>query len=90
MYNKHVDYRLPTYDELAVLWDKYAENSGTPYELYTEQNWSVGVPFWTSTPGEETAEGDKTFQIIDLGTGIDQLPAVNTKYYVSCVRDNDF
>jgi len=90
VYNKHVDYRLPTYDELAALWDKYAENSGIPYALYTEQNWSVGVPFWTSTPGEDTAEGDKTFQIFDLGTGIDKLPAVNTPYYVSCVRNNDF
>jgi hypothetical protein len=89
-YNKFNDYRLPTYDELKTLWAKYNDDTDGVYTLYTEQKWSVGQYFWTSTMLDDAAdENGATYKLVDLREGQDQPAALSSSYhYVSCVRDN--
>lgn len=83
VYNKRNDYRLPSAAELASLWNKYDGEVEVPYKLYTEQNWSVGQYFWTSTAGA----ADGTFEIADLREGSTPPESMDTEYhYFSCVR----
>jgi Protein of unknown function (DUF1566)/Bacterial Ig-like domain (group 2) len=82
VYNKHIDYRLPTSAELMALWDDKNADPAVDYEFYTKYNWSVGKNYWTST----TDDSGETYKVIDLGKGVEQI-STNMEYnYVSCVR----
>lgn len=83
VYNKHIDYRLPTSAELMTLWNDKNADADVDYEFYTKYNWSVGKNYWTST----TDDSGTTYKVIDLGKGEEQLSSISTEYnYVSCVR----
>lgn len=87
VYNKHSDYRLPSFEELTSLWEKYDGVDDNDYQLYTKEKWSVGEYFWTS----DSANGDSdTFKIVDLSKGIAQEASIDSiEHYVSCVRSTN-
>jgi hypothetical protein len=84
VYNKFNDYRLPTYDELQSVWTTFDGVSDDTYDLYTNEKWSVGQYFWTSSEHES-----ESFKLVDLKAGITGLSDTATGLnYVSCVREN--
>ena len=84
VYNKFNDYRLPTYDELQSVWTTFDGVSDETNALYTNEKWSVGQYFWTSTDHES-----ESFKLVDLKAGITGLSDTATGLnYVSCVREN--
>ncbi len=82
VYNKHVNYRLPTAQELKALWDDKSSEPAVDNEFYTKYNWSVGKNYWTST----TDDSGETYKVIDLAVGVEHTSTTMEYNYVSCVR----